>query len=107
MSQGEAPAVDHGGRPNKFTDDRVQRVLAAIRAGNTLRAAAIYAGISLHWTAADPRVGCPAQRRTGAHADLRELLESHRVQFRALREFVLNASDYTSHADVAVAFRRY
>lgn len=27
--------------------------------------------------------------------------------FQPLREFVLNASDYTSHAEVAVAFRRY
>jgi hypothetical protein len=27
--------------------------------------------------------------------------------FRPLREFVLNASDYTSHAEVAAAFRRY
>ena len=27
--------------------------------------------------------------------------------FRLLREFVLNTSDYTSHADVAIAFRRH
>jgi hypothetical protein len=34
MPQGEAPPVDHGGRPSKFTDDRVQRLLAAIRASS-------------------------------------------------------------------------
>ncbi|MGI8826457.1 MAG: hypothetical protein ACR2JC_12575 [Chloroflexota bacterium] len=27
--------------------------------------------------------------------------------FRPLREFVLNASDYVSHAEVSIAFRRY
>src|SRR5262249_28285562 len=46
MPQGQAPPVDRGGRPTKFSDDRVQRLLAAIRAGNTLRAAAMSAGIT-------------------------------------------------------------
>ena len=35
------------------------------------------------------------------------LLNRIDATFRPLREFVLNASDYASHADVAVAFRRY
>jgi hypothetical protein len=40
------PGASRRGRPSKFTGDRVQRLLAAIRAGNTLRAAAMYAGIT-------------------------------------------------------------
>jgi hypothetical protein len=55
---------------------------------------------------------------------VREWVESHNVElvptptsashldriechFRPQREFVVNASDYASHADVSVAFRRY
>jgi transposase len=63
--------------------------------------------LSLHWT--------PAIRDwTAAHnvelvptptsASYLNRIECH---FRPLREFVLNASDYASHAEVAAAFRRY
>jgi hypothetical protein len=51
-------------------------------------------------------VGRIEQRRTGAHADLGQLSQSIECHFRPLREFVVNASDYGSHADIAVAFTR-
>jgi len=63
--------------------------------------------LSLHWT---------PQIRAWAQAHNMELVPtptsaSHlnriECQFRPLREFVLNASDYASHAEVALAFRRY
>jgi transposase len=44
-AQARAPAAGPG-RPSKFTDERIQRLLAAIRAGNTRQAACRYAGIS-------------------------------------------------------------
>lgn len=34
------------GRPSKYTPERVQRITAALAAGNTRRAAAVYGGIS-------------------------------------------------------------
>jgi hypothetical protein len=62
----EQPAASRRpGRPSKFTDQRVQRLLAAIRAGNTTRAACHYAGIGVQ-TLAD------WQRQ---HRDFREALE--------------------------------
>jgi Homeodomain-like domain/DDE superfamily endonuclease len=63
--------------------------------------------LSLHWT---------PQIRTWAAAHNVELVPTptsashlNRIEchFRPLREFVLNASDYSSHREVAVAFRRY
>ena len=63
--------------------------------------------LSLHWTplirdwAATHNVELVA---TPTSASLFNRIECH---FQPLREFVLNASDYASHADVAVAFRRY
>jgi hypothetical protein len=63
--------------------------------------------LSLHWT---PAIRAWAEAHnvelvaTPTSASYLNRIECH---FRPLREFVLNASDYTSHADVAVAFRRY
>ena len=63
--------------------------------------------LSLHWTpairswAADHNVELVPTPTSASHLNR---IECH---FRPLREFVLNASDYASHADVAVAFRRY
>jgi hypothetical protein len=63
--------------------------------------------LSLHWT---------PQIRTWAESHNVELVATptsashfNRIEchFQPLREFVLNASDYASHAEVAVAFRRY
>src|ERR1700681_4076371 len=63
--------------------------------------------LSLHWTplirvwAATHHVELVAPPASASHFNR---IECH---FQPLREFVLNASDYTSHANVAVAFRRY
>ncbi len=63
--------------------------------------------LSLHWT--------PLIREWAAAHNV-ELVPTptsvsrlNRIEchFRPLREFVINASDYSSHAEVAVAFRRY
>ena len=63
--------------------------------------------LSLHWTplirewAATHNVELLATPTSASHFNR---IECH---FQPLREFVLNASDHASHADVAVAFRRY
>jgi len=63
--------------------------------------------LSLHWT---PLIREWAELHnvelvaTPTSASYLNRIECH---FRPLREFVVNASDYASHADVAVAFRRY
>src|SRR5439155_747855 len=63
--------------------------------------------LSLHWT---PQIRAWAEVHnvelvaTPTSASHLNRIECH---FRPLREFVVNASDYVSHADVAVAFRRY
>jgi hypothetical protein len=63
--------------------------------------------LSLHWT---PQIRAWAAAHnvelvpTPTSASYLNRIECH---FRPLREFVLNASDYTSHAEVARAFRRY
>lgn len=63
--------------------------------------------LSLHWT---PAIRAWAESHnvelvpTPTSASHLNRIECH---FRPLREFVLNASDYTSHAEVARAFRRY
>ena len=63
--------------------------------------------LSLHWT---PQIRTWAESHnvelvpTPTSASHLNRIECH---FRPLREFVVNASDYVSHADVAVAFRRY
>jgi transposase len=63
--------------------------------------------LSLHWT---PQIRAWAETRnvelvaTPTSASYLNRIECH---FRPLREFVINASDYASHAEVAVAFRRY
>jgi hypothetical protein len=63
--------------------------------------------LSLHWTplirqwAASHNVELVATPTSASHLNR---IECH---FRPLREFVLNASDYASHAEVARAFRRY
>jgi hypothetical protein len=63
--------------------------------------------LSLHWT---PLIREWATMHnvelvpTPTSASYLNRIECH---FRPLREFVVNASDYASHADVAVAFRRY
>jgi hypothetical protein len=63
--------------------------------------------LSLHWTppirtwAELHNVELVATPTSASHLNRIE------CQFRPLREFVLNASDYASHSDVAVAFRRY
>jgi transposase len=63
--------------------------------------------LSLHWT---PAIRSWAEAHnvelvpTPTSASYLNRIECH---FRPLREFVLNASDYTSHAEVAAAFRRY
>jgi len=63
--------------------------------------------LSLHWT---PLIRAWAAAHNGdlvptpTSAGHVNRIECH---FRPSREFVLNASDYASHADVAVAFRRY
>jgi len=63
--------------------------------------------LSLHWTPAI-RAWAAAHNvelvATPTSASYLNRIECH---FRPLREFVLNTSDYASHADVAVAFRRY
>ena len=63
--------------------------------------------LSLHWT---PQIRVWAESHnvelvpTPTSASHLNRIECH---FRPLREFVINASDYASHADVAVAFRGY
>jgi transposase len=63
--------------------------------------------LSLHWT---PQIRAWAEAHnlelvaTPTSASYLNRIECH---FRPLREFVLNASDYASHAEVALAFRRY
>jgi homeodomain-containing protein/DDE superfamily endonuclease len=63
--------------------------------------------LSLHWT---PQIRQWAESNkvelvaTPTSASYLNRIECH---FRPLREFVLNASDYASHADVAIAFRHY
>jgi transposase len=63
--------------------------------------------LSLHWT---PAIRAWAESHnvelvpTPTSASHLNRIECH---FRPLREFVLNASDYASHAEVAKAFRRY
>lgn len=63
--------------------------------------------LSLHWT---PPIRAWAEAHnvelvaTPTSASYLNRIECH---FRPLREFVLNASDYASHAEVATAFRRY
>jgi DDE superfamily endonuclease len=63
--------------------------------------------LSLHWT---PQIRAWAEAHnvelvaTPTSASHLNRIECH---FRPLREFVLNASDYASHAEVALAFRRY
>jgi transposase len=63
--------------------------------------------LSLHWT---PTIRAWAAAHdvelvpTPTSASYLNRIECH---FRPLREFVLNASDYASHAEVARAFRRY
>src|SRR5215207_4767115 len=63
--------------------------------------------LSLHWTppirewAASHSIELVPTPTSASHLNR---IECH---FRPLREFVLNASDYASHADVAFAFRRY
>jgi len=63
--------------------------------------------LSLHWTplirewAASNNVELVPTPTSASHLNR---IECH---FRPLREFVLNASDYATHADVAIAFQRY
>ena len=63
--------------------------------------------LSLHWTpvirewAVVHNVELVPTPTSASHLNR---IECH---FRPLREFVVNASDYASHADVAVGFRRY
>ena len=63
--------------------------------------------LSLHWT---PQIRAWAEHHnvelvaTPTSASYLNRIECH---FQPLREFVLNASDYASHADVAHALRRY
>ena len=63
--------------------------------------------LSLHWT---PQIRAWAEAHnvelvaTPTSASHLNRIECH---FRPLRECVLNASDYASHAEVALAFRRY
>jgi transposase len=63
--------------------------------------------LSLHWTplirawATGHNVELVATPTSASHLNR---IECH---FQPLREFVLNASDYASHGEVAIAFRRY
>jgi hypothetical protein len=63
--------------------------------------------LSLHWTplirewAALHNIELVATPTSASHLNR---IECH---FQPLREFVLNASDYASHAEVATAFRCY
>jgi transposase len=72
-----------------------------------LRVYLVNDNLSLHWTplirewAALHNVELVATPTSASHFNR---IECH---FQPLREFVLNASDYARHADVAVAFRRY
>jgi hypothetical protein len=72
-----------------------------------LRVYLVNDNLSLHWTplirewAAAHNVELVATPTSASHLNR---IECH---FQPLREFVLNASDYTSHREVAVAFRRY
>ena len=74
---------------------------------NQLRIYLVNDNLSLHWTplirewAAGHNVELVA---TPTSASYLNRIECH---FRPLREFVVNASDYASHANVADAFRRY
>jgi hypothetical protein len=52
-------------------------------------------------------MGRAAQRRTGCEPTSASHFNRIECHFQPLREFVLNASDYARHTDVAVAFRRY
>jgi hypothetical protein len=72
-----------------------------------LRVYLVNDNLSLHWT---PQIRAWAEAHnvelvaTPTSASYLNRIECH---FRPLREFVLNASDYASHAEVALAFRRY
>jgi hypothetical protein len=72
-----------------------------------LRIYLINDNLSLHWT---PPIRARAARRqvelvaTPTSASHLNRIEYH---FQPLPEFVLKASDYVSHGDVALAFRRY
>jgi DDE superfamily endonuclease len=63
--------------------------------------------LSLHWT---PSIRAWASEHnvelvpTPTYASYLNRIECH---FQPLREFVINASDYSTHADLASAFRRY
>jgi len=77
------------------------------RYANHLRVYLVNDNLSLHWT---PQIRAWAESHnvellpTPTYASYLNRIECH---FRPLREFVLNASDYTSHSEVAVAFRRH
>ena len=77
------------------------------RYADHLRIYLVNDNLSLHWTpqirawAEDHNVELVATPTSASHLNR---IECH---FRPLREFVVNASDYASHTDVAVAFRRY
>ena len=74
---------------------------------NWLRIYLVNDNLSLHWT---PQIRAWAETHnvelvpTPTSASHLNRIECH---FRPLREFVLNASDYSSHGEVALAFRRY
>ena len=77
------------------------------RYADHLRVYLVKDNLSLHWT---PAIRAWAESHnvelvpTPTYASYLNRIECH---FRPLREFVINASDYASHSEVAVAFRRY
>ncbi|HEY1293613.1 MAG TPA: hypothetical protein VGJ60_11060 [Chloroflexota bacterium] len=48
-----------------------------------------------------------SQGRAGRNTDIDQSPQSHRVPLPTFARIVLNASDYASHGEVALAFRRY
>ena len=77
------------------------------RYADHLRLYLVNDNLSLHWTPAIRQWAAAHNVElvpTPTSASYLNRIECH---FRPLREFVLNASDYASHAEVAVAFRRY
>src|ERR687885_2561293 len=77
------------------------------RYADQLRVYVVNDNLSLHWTT-EIRAWAEAHNvelvPTPTSASHLNRIECH---FRPLREFVLNASDYSSHSEVALAFRRY
>ena len=103
------PTCSFGGYRLAKTTTEVLACYQCIRRryADHLRIYLVNDNLSLHWT---PQIRAWAEAHnvelvaTPTAASYLNRIECH---FRPLRECVLNASDYASHAEVALAFRRY